>query len=493
MIYFYSNSKGFALRRKKLRIGLIIFIATVTVLFTGLTIYLSFSANKLKALLEEEFSYQLELNCEIRGDIKVRIIPGIKIKIYDVVFDNGQEDILSGEQVNITIPFSFLFNEKVEINELELIRPKFHVWYDEGGKSSWALIGLDETAGQADTNEFHYYIDLRRITVKQGLIHFTDKANGDTIVLGDIYITSDTMQFTGSQEGIDWGNSRFMGSLRAGHFRLNNFRFHNMSFFIKGQNQLINIYYASEEELQREDEGNIFLDIGSSPVHVTINHKMTGFRIEKLLKNLEMDTLFSGIMNFESSLSFNTGHDMFSTFNGFINLEGYDLILYGYNIDNFLNKFEKSQRFTLIDIGALFVAGPVGPVVTKGYDFARLMVPSKQDTSYITGFKSYWEITNGVANASDVAFATLKNRLAAKGEIDFAHSEFNDFTFAVLNEYGCASISQKVNGSFADPKSKGVSKVGALLGPVKNFFKGIFKKKENCPRFYEGAIQHPEN
>jgi len=77
-----------------------------------------------------------------------------------------------------------------------------------------------------------------------------------------------------------------------------------------------------------------------------------------------MDTLFTGTMDFETELAFNSGNTMFESMDGFINLEGYDLILYGFDVDDVLKKFEKSQRFNLIDVGALFLAGPVGPVVS---------------------------------------------------------------------------------------------------------------------------------
>ncbi len=478
--------------RKKLRnIGLII-LAIIAVIILALTIYLSVAANQLKDVFEEEFSDLLELNCEIKGDIKVRLFPGIKLKVYDVHFSNGKEEILSGKQVNITIPFSFLFNDKLEINQLELIQPKLNVWYDKGGKSSWSLISFDTLENDQDTSRFSYTINLEKVSVKDGNILVTDRIYGDTILLEGIHAFSKTIHFTGSDQGVNWDESHFSGTLNANLFRLNNFIFKNLSFNAEGRNQLINIYYASDKIYKGSDEGNIQINIAHSPVQVKVKHTLKDFRIEKLLANFEMDTLFAGYMNFQSDLTFYAGAgSMFSTLNGYIHLEGYDLKLYGFDIDKFLKKFGKSQRFNLIDVGALFLAGPVGPVVTKGYDFARLLVPSKSDTSYISGFKSHWEIKNGVAEAADVSLATMQYRLAARGQIDFAHNQFNDFTIAVLNEYGCATIAQTLNGNFSDPKTKGVSKMGALIGPVKNFFKGIFTRKENCKPFYEGEIQHP--
>ncbi len=60
--------------------------------------------------------------------------------------------------------------------------------------------------------------------------------------------------------------------------------------------------------------------------------------------------------------------------NGTINLSGNNLLLNGFDADEIINDFKRSQNFNFVDLGAVLLAGPVGIAVTKGSDFARLLV-----------------------------------------------------------------------------------------------------------------------
>ena len=44
----------------------------------------------------------------------------------------------------------------------------------------------------------------------------------------------------------------------------------------------------------------------------------------------------------------------------------------GIDLDEVLANYKKSQNFRLTDVGAYMVLGPFGPVLSKGYDFAKI-------------------------------------------------------------------------------------------------------------------------
>ncbi len=60
------------------------------------------------------------------------------------------------------------------------------------------------------------------------------------------------------------------------------------------------------------------------------------------------------------------------SFGGDVSLKGDNLMLYGLDIDALISKFERSQNFNLVDLGAFFLAGPFGPALTKSYNFGSL-------------------------------------------------------------------------------------------------------------------------
>jgi AsmA protein len=72
-------------------------------------------------------------------------------------------------------------------------------------------------------------------------------------------------------------------------------------------------------------------------------------------------------------------------------------------------KNERSQNFNIVDLAAFLLAGPIGPVLTKSYNFARLYEVSQGGKGTVRRLVSVWEVKNGIAKARDVALAT-KNR-----------------------------------------------------------------------------------
>ena len=58
-----------------------------------------------------------------------------------------------------------------------------------------------------------------------------------------------------------------------------------------------------------------------------------------------------------------------SSMDGTFSLRGDNLVLYTMDLDTVLSKYETSQKFNLVDLGAFFIAGPLGTVALKGYRY----------------------------------------------------------------------------------------------------------------------------
>jgi AsmA protein len=63
--------------------------------------------------------------------------------------------------------------------------------------------------------------------------------------------------------------------------------------------------------------------------------------------------------------------------NGNLSLNGENLMLDNIDIDALIMKNERSRNFNLVDLAAFLLAGPIGPVLTKSYNFARLYEESQ--------------------------------------------------------------------------------------------------------------------
>ena len=200
-------------------------------------------------------------------------------------------------------------------------------------------------------------------------------------------------------------------------------------------------------------------------------------------------------MDFSASLSMQgkTLKEMKRTANGEATLRGDNLTLNGYDLDLEFSRFESSQNFNLVDIGAFFFAGPVGLAVTKGYDFATLFKGSGGH-SVIRTLISNWKIVRGVAQAQDVAMATNEHRVALQGGLDFVNERFDDVTVAVIDANGCTEVRQKIRGSFLSPVVEKPNFLKSLAGPALKMFKRgrALLPGGKCEVFYAGLVSPPK-
>jgi len=214
---------------------------------------------------------------------------------------------------------------------------------------------------------------------------------------------------------------------------------------------------------------------------------ISSFNIQEMLHTFLNDTTISGNLSMLMDIS-GEGSELkgiVSNLNGKINLSGKNLIFYGVDADKVIEEFQRSQNFNLVDAGALLLAGPVGLVVTKGTDFAKIFIMSQGKSSQIKEFVSNWKVTNGSFLAEDVALSTLKNKVAAKGWIDISTDSL-EVSFAVINDNGCSIFQQDVFGDLNKPTLGKVKVVSTLLAPVTNLYKEIMNV--NCQAFYNGSL-----
>ena len=84
---------------------------------------------------------------------------------------------------------------------------------------------------------------------------------------------------------------------------------------------------------------------------------------------------------------------------------------------------ESSQNFNLVDVGALFFAGPLGLAVTKGFNFASIF-QSSGGSSQIRTLVSEWHIERGVAQAQGCGHGDERESGRSEGRVGFRQWAF---------------------------------------------------------------------
>ena len=174
--------------------------------------------------------------------------------------------------------------------------------------------------------------------------------------------------------------------------------------------------------------------------------------------------------------------------NGHVSMHGRNLTLKDVDFDKALDEFQKMGAYGFHDLAALITLGPLGTMVSHGYDQLEAlekMIAAEGDST-IKNIVSAWKVSNGVAAASDVAFSTKRHRMAIAGRLDFPNKRFQELILAVVDPKGCVVNKETVDGPFKNPEVKETGVVQrTVIRPLKSFL------KTECEAFYDGSVPHP--
>jgi AsmA protein len=256
----------------------------------------------------------------------------------------------------------------------------------------------------------------------------------------------------------------------------------------------------------------IFDSKASAKAQVDMSGKQPKITVEELIPNLKLENfskevlekdLLKGVVNAKANISF-VGADELSakkTAKGSILFDGQNVGVKGYDIDKIVKSYNALKSGDIKKAGASFLSSALDNASKGKGAFDDL----KGGTTAVNHLHVKVDIAKKVANLSDVAIATMHNRVAIKGGINIVDESLKGVTVAILDKKGCASYSQGISGSLSKPKGKSlnskeevsVEQVEEVVNMVSSFFgkkkekKAEKKKVENCKPFYTGVVKHP--
>ncbi len=460
-------------------VGLLVLVALAVPLVVDVDAY--------RPRAEGAASDALGMDVRIGGRLGMGFFPGFHVTVAEVrILDEQGVAVASARRARLWVALFPLLRKELRLSRIELTRPRLSLERDPEGRfnverlrKAAALLGALRGGS---------------VSVSDGTLLYADRRSGEGFEAMGLKLKVSRMRFTEKQgPGLLKGLS-LRAELACGEIRTKDFSVSALKVSVRGKDGVFDLKPVTMGIFGGAVAGSIQADF-SGPVPLgRIRCSLPHFRIEEFLKTLSPEKAVEGEMDFTASLSMQgrTMSELVQTAAGEVSLRGENLTLVDNDLDRRLSRFESSQNFNLVDVGAVFFAGPLGLAVTKGYNFASLFQGSG-GTSRIHTLVSDWRVECGVARAKDVALATTENRIALQGGLDFVDGRFVDVTVAVIDAKGCASARQVIRGTFAKPVVEKPRVITSLAGPVLKLYqqtRGLFPA-EPCEVFYSGSVAAP--
>jgi len=460
-------------------VGILLLVAIVLLLFMDANVY--------KPRLETAASEALGMEVRVGGQLKIGLFPGLLVTLEDVHLRNKEAEIASAGEARLKIALLPLIQKKVRIGKIALKHLRIFIERDRGG-----MFKVEKPGGAGGTLPA---LNLAKLSLSNGTFLYSDGQSGERSEAEDCSLDMRGLRFSGGESPVLMRSLSFTADLACGKIRTKNIAAFDLKITATGKNGVLNLEPVTMTIVGAQGKGGIQADFSGAVPRYRVHFSLPQFPIEESLKSLSLGKIGKGLMDFSVNLSMQgkTVKGIKETADGEISLRGENLTLNGRDLDEELARFESSQNFNLVDVGFFFFAGPVGLVVTKGYDFASIL-QGPGGHSDIRTLVSDWKVEHGVAQAQDVAMATNKNRIALRGGLDFVNQEFSDVTVALIDTQGCATALQKIHGSFQEPVVEKPNILKSFAAPVLKLLemgRDLFSEGE-CEVFYAGSVAPPE-
>lgn len=481
-------------------------LKTIALLTTATLLLGVLAAGAVRLIDVERYRPRLEsaiheatgLDCSL-GRISLSLWPFLNLRADHPTLGHGGRTILKAERLTLSARLLPLLNRRLELRSLTLTHLSGTIQRDKEGRLN--LLPPRKKERPAMASPFSS-LRVAEIVLDNADLRYQNLATGFTVEAREMDLTLGPFAFVEGGKPVS-GNllaGEWQGHLAAKTIRMNTLTLDRPSIPMAAKNRLLTLQPVSATlhggKLTAAVTVNDFL--GPNP-QWSSTCTVKGLDLASLSTALRHRNRLTGRLRIDTALATSgTGRAaMLRRLNGNVAMHGQELAIDGIDLDTVLSHYAKSQELDLFDLGSIFLVGPFGPLLGKAFDLTGSALGVGQGKSRITRLASEWSVANGVAAAQDVALATPQHRLAARGRLDLAAERFRDFRVALVNQRGCATVTQAIGGTFRNPEvRKADFLTRAIVNPILSLFrKGaatLNGKPTGCATpFYQGSIPHP--
>ena len=446
------------------------------------------NSTSVKSKIEIAVSDTLDMDFKIEGRINLGFFPFLWLTVNNISVSLSADKIAFANQIKIDPHLLDLWSLKVHIEDMDIHSPwlKFD---PEAIEKILALKGKQSVESPpieslvidsfSISNAKFFYSD-DHATVDLSEMNFG--GDGVTIIENRKMVIDDVVSLIKS--------INFTGDVSAGQITSRAFKLGNIKADLKGEKGLLSADSIEMEYFGEKAGITGFLNLKKNTHHAQILIEMPELDLEKFRKRSSVKDIIKGVIYLRGEFEARGADidELFKDINGNFSIKGKNLTLKGIDFDNALDEFNTMRGYGFNDLAALVMLGPLGVVVSHGYNQLETLekVMASTGDSTIQVLVSDWNVVKGVVTAQDVAFSTQRNRVAVKGDLDMPNEKFNNVTIAIVDSDGCVVNSEIVDGPFKNPEVKEAGVIErTVIRPLKRMF------KTECELFYDGLVPHP--
>jgi uncharacterized protein involved in outer membrane biogenesis len=477
---------------KRKKVLMIAGVVAALIVIAAIVAAIVFDINSYRPRIESTASEATGLDVRISGKMGLSFFP-FSVSANDIYVANKGDEIIFLKKLKLGVELIPLFSKQLKVTSCELVKPTITIVKDAEGKFNFENSGKKPTeAGLGAASS------LKEFRLSQGVLAYLDKKTGIKIELHEISLVIKDIALDNTAGDIS-KNVSFTGSLVCKEVRRKNLKIDNVKCPIKAEKGIIYLIPLTMDIFGTKGEGDATIDRSEVDTEYKINLKVPELDFAKLEEAYDTNKVIGGKGDLYASLimKMKGSRTLMSSVEGTFSLRGDNLVIYTMDLDKVLSSYESSQEFHLVDLGAFFIVGPLGPIVNtfalKAYRYGDVYYQTQRGQGTITQFISHWKIKDGVADATDCALATSHNRVALTGKLNLATGRYENVTVALLDDKGCANIKQSVSGPFESPTVSAVSAAESLAGQFTHFYRKAirFFRGGKCEVFYNGAVRQP--
>jgi hypothetical protein len=459
-----------------------------SIILTAGVLVLTFDVERQRTRIEAAASETTGMTVRILGGMKLTLIPRVALSLEDLFISNRGMMVASARLSVARVRLLPLFRGEVRMREIVILGPKVFVTREKTGRFNFE--GPGEVSPGKESSAM--LLDVRRIFVTKGYFLYRDEDTNRKIEANGCTGTIRNLLAGGAGPA---ASASFEGDVSCPEAGTEELRVSDVRAVVKAGRGGIEANPLTMKIFGGNGRGSVRRVIKGERAEYRVDFAVSKLRFEEVLGMFHRKKNVIGELELESRLTMRGGsaEEMTRSAQGTVCIRGRNLLLENLDLDLLLERAERSQHFNLVDVAAFLLVGPLGTLLTKGYDFGTIYQEIPGARSEIRMIVSDWSIKDGVGEAEDAAFTTVRNRFAVRGKLDFVHQRFEDLSVAVLNEKGCAVSSQRIRGEFRNPQIDPPLPRRTLLGPIVSLLRAPFEllKGDECEIFYRGSVAQP--